>query len=156
MELSKTAAGRMRLGAATERIDRTVEELGMPFREDLLQGEKADVVDQPLSKDANFGNRQPEFLPFASSTSRADRVPMEAENVTNESGEVPPPTDEPGRGETRTSVPPIEYSPDSPAPLPTDMDVNVVDDPETDLKELLAVLHRDERRLGRLTARSYL
>ena len=49
-ELSKTAAGRIRIGAAAERLDKTVEELGQQFRTDVPQGEKAeDVVVQHQS-----------------------------------------------------------------------------------------------------------
>ena len=36
----QTPKGRARIEAATERLDRTVEELGQQFREDVPQGEK--------------------------------------------------------------------------------------------------------------------
>ena len=89
MELSKTAAGRIRIGAAAQRIDRTVGELGQQHREDVAPGEgepllvppRPDVVVAPTP--SKF---QPEFLP------------MEDQH---ESGEVLPPADEPGGGETR-------------------------------------------------------
>ena len=48
-ELSKTAAGRTRIGAAAERLDKTVEELGQQFRTDVPQGEKAEDVVQHQS-----------------------------------------------------------------------------------------------------------
>ena len=144
MELSKTAAGRTRIGAAAERLDRTVEELGSKFREDLPQGGIADVVVQPRS--TLMPSPNPAFLPLDGGfANRADRVPMDADNVANESGEVPPPTDEPGRGETRISDdgprgPPTEFS-----PAPDLMDVNIADSPDTDLSKLLGLMHRDER-----------
>ena len=138
MELSKTAAGRTRLGAAAERLDKTVEELGSRFRADLPQGEDADnVVVQPRLEAPSI--QQPDFLPMSNgeSASRADRVPMEADDVViaDESGEVPPPTDEPGLGETRASE-------DSPA---DSMDVNMTDLPETELKQLIGLMHREDR-----------
>ena len=40
-ELAKTEAGRTRIGAAAERLDKTVEHLGQQFREDQPQGEKS-------------------------------------------------------------------------------------------------------------------
>ena len=43
-EISKTAAGRIRIGAAAERLDKTVEALGQQFRTDVPQGEQAEDV----------------------------------------------------------------------------------------------------------------
>ena len=85
-ELSKTAAGRLRIGAAAERLDRTVEELGQPNRDDLPQGKNVGVDQAHPVVEPAPSNFQPEFIPLSQE---------------NESGEVPPPADEPGPGETR-------------------------------------------------------
>ncbi len=45
-ELAKTQAGRIRISAASDRLDKTVEELGQRFRTDVPQGEKSDVMVQ--------------------------------------------------------------------------------------------------------------
>ena len=75
-KLMETEAGRIRIGAAVERLDKTVEHLGQQFREDQPQGEKADVR-QDLPEMI-----VPQFVPI-------------------ESRVVLPPADEPGKGETR-------------------------------------------------------
>ena len=45
-ELAKIQAGRTRISAASERLDKTVEELGHRFRTDVPQGEKSEVMVQ--------------------------------------------------------------------------------------------------------------
>ena len=142
-ELSKTVAGRARLGAAAERLDKTVEELGQRFRTDVPQGEIEPVVQhQPEPVTPHFS--QPEFLPM-----NGDDGHVEVEN--HESGEVPPPADQPGLGETRRQLeflsndPPIAREPME-VTYGDSMDVNVVEDgPDTELKDLLAVLQREEK-----------
>ena len=58
-ELAKTTAGRLRISAATDSMERTVGELGQQFRHDVPQGENGGVE-----------HRQPEappqFIPIAS------------------------------------------------------------------------------------------
>ena len=60
-ELAKTTAGRLRISAATDRMDRTVGELGQQFRHDVPQGDNCGVE-----------HRQPEappqFIPIPSQT----------------------------------------------------------------------------------------
>ena len=66
-ELSKTAVGRLRVGNAAERLDRTVEALGQQHRHDLPQGEDAGVVVQPRPEvvvEQGPSDFQPEFLPM--------------------------------------------------------------------------------------------
>ena len=60
-ELSKTEAGRIRIGMAAARLDATVEHLGQQFREDQPQGEKnEDVVQNPPELAV------PQFVPIES------------------------------------------------------------------------------------------
>ena len=47
-ELVKTEGGRIRIGMAAERLDKTVEHLGQQFREDLPQGENVEQPEQPV------------------------------------------------------------------------------------------------------------
>ena len=85
MELSKSVAGKARIAAAVERLDRTVAEMGQQFRSDVPQGEKVDMghhLDGPPPL---------ENLPIDRPDDRA---------VEHESREVPPPTDKPGGGKT--------------------------------------------------------
>ena len=51
-ELSKTSTGRLRINAAAERLDKTVEELGQQFRADVPQGEKVEEVVQRQTEQA--------------------------------------------------------------------------------------------------------
>ena len=170
-ELSKTVAGRIRIGAAAERIDRTVGELGQQHRGDLPQGEIEPLLVQPhpdVVVDPAPSNFQSEFLPM---------------DDQHESGEVPPPAEEPGVGETRgqSAEDGAMFGQDGPAADPQEahgdaMDLNLVDgmlgrspveadrpcqdpelrhslvaaecqqeDHETEFKELMATLQRDER-----------
>ena len=81
-----------------------------------------------------------EFLPLnAEETNHHTPISMD-----DESREVPPSPDEPGGGETR------EYGGEAfvaePPAHEDSMDVNVVEDkPETELNNLMALLHRDEK-----------
>ena len=45
-EMSKTETGRRRIAGASERLDRTVAEMGQQHRADLPQGENAQAVGQ--------------------------------------------------------------------------------------------------------------
>ena len=95
-ELAKSAAGRTRLGAAVERLDRTVGDLGQQFRSDVPQGENA-VMEPDRSE-----QMPPSFLPIP----EQDHQGLSGDAGDNrkevyESREVLPSPDEPGVGETR-------------------------------------------------------
>ena len=80
-EIAKTPLGLVRIANASERLDRTVAEMGKQHRIDVPQGEKLeDGVRQP---DA-VAEVLPQFIP-----------------LPTESRVVLPPADEPGKGETR-------------------------------------------------------
>ena len=55
-ELAKTDAGKRRIAAANDRLDRTVAELGQQHRVDLPQGEIEQKMgqDQPVSEAPQF------------------------------------------------------------------------------------------------------
>ena len=136
-ELSKTAAGRTRIGAAAERLDRTVEELGQQFRDDVPQGEKEAMV-QPRSE--LTVPQTLEFLPL-NAEETTQHIPI---GMDDESRVVLPSPDEPGGGETREFG--GEASAAEPPAHEDSMDVNVVQDkPETEMNTLMSLLHRDEK-----------
>ena len=64
-ELAKTSAGRVRIAAATQRLDRTIQELGEQYRSDVPQGEKEQMA-QPHSDRMAPTKSQSEFLPMDS------------------------------------------------------------------------------------------
>ena len=139
-ELSKTVTGKARIAAAAERLDRTVAEMGQQFRADAPQGEKDDV-----------GRHLPEQPP------QLDFLPLDrpVEHATeHESREVPPPTDEPGGGETHGFG--FESADQAREDVDPGMDIDVVDtdisgdrgtgeeeNSETELRELMAVMTKD-------------
>ena len=86
-----------------------------------------------------FESVPPEFLP----------IPIDETPSSDESIEVPPPADEPGLGETHDveGLANEHYELAQPEPrMDGGMDIDMIDEkPETDLKELLAVMHRDEK-----------
>ena len=133
-ELAKTQAGRIRISAASERLDKTVEELGQRFRTDVPQGEKPDVMVQHQSEQVI-----PQFLPIPQSTDRLTDV------VRDVSREVPPPADEPGGGETHEFKESFE-APEARVSAEPGMDIDLVEEKDdVDLKRMMATLRRDEK-----------
>ena len=131
VELAKTTAGRQRISAATDRMDRTVGKLGQQFRHDVPQGENGGVE-----------LRQPEAPPqFISTPSHTPGIAEYRDD--RESREVPFPADEPGGGKTHD----FEGSlPENHGPAGLGMDVAAIYyKPETDLKELFTGTTRDVR-----------
>jgi hypothetical protein len=61
-ELIKTEAGKRRIAAASERLDRTVAEMGQQHRADLPQGENAPVMgqNQPIAAETPRIHPDPE------------------------------------------------------------------------------------------------
>jgi hypothetical protein len=130
-ELIKTEAGKRRIAAASERLDRTVAEMGQQHRADLPQGENAPAMgqNQPIAVET-----PPDFIPIPS-RELVDVPPMEKD----ESREVPPPADEPGVGETHDAF-------DAREEAGPGMDIDVIDEDHTDLDSLMAVLTKDARK----------
>ena len=91
-ELAETQTGRPRIAAVSERLDKTVEELGQRFRTDVHQGEKSEVMAQHQPTERVI----PRILPIPQRAQSNEAQP----SVRDESMEVPPPADEPGVGET--------------------------------------------------------
>ena len=82
----KTSDGRIRLGAAAERLDRTVQELGQQFRTDAPHGEK--------DAGAEMVAHRPEFpeiirLPAGAGV-QVHQVPSGDAGIDHESREVTP------------------------------------------------------------------
>jgi hypothetical protein len=117
-ELAKIQAGRIRISAASERLHKTVEELGQRFRTDVPQGEKPEMVQHQPTEQVI-----PQFLPIPQSTDRLTDV------VRDVSREVPPPADEPGGGETHE----FKESFEAPEALVEEKD-------DVDLKRMMATL----------------
>ena len=125
-ELAKTDAGKRRISAASDRLDRTVADLGQQHRDDLPQGEIVQSMgqDQPVME-------APNFIPLPENID-------EPLNMRDESREVPPPADEPGVGETHD----LDGREQQAGPS---MDIDMITE-DVDLKELMSVLTRDARK----------
>ena len=142
--IASTEAGRIRIGAATDRLDKTVEALGQQFRSDVPQGENvADVVQHQPEQTV------PQFIPMpAGQHEPVHQAPSGDAGVDFESREVPPSPDEPGIGETREM-----RSEDEPYAVPLcpdgqeipGMEVDLVEETDNDLKAIMAVMRRDEK-----------
>jgi hypothetical protein len=141
-ELAKTAEGQARIAAASERLDRTVRELGEKMRTDVSQGENGEMVphqtppefETPVSPDV-------EFIPLDS------RQHGDDEHVSRE---VPPPADEAGGAETHGGHEQVAgegavWHPGRSEEIAADpgMDIDVVTSPEVELAELFNVMTRD-------------
>ena len=139
-EMSKTPEGRIRIAAAAERLDFTVSLLGQQHRADVPQGEMTRSVEQhqPVQD-------PPTFLPMNGS---------EIVRPTPERESVEAPThhaDEAGQGETHdpTDREPaggwdIGIGDDVPQELPG-MEVDMIGENESDLKDLMKTLTRDAK-----------
>ena len=108
----------------------------------MPQGEKLEVVQHQPTEQVI-----PQFLPIPqsilASTEAQPSVRLDPNERRGESGEVPFPIDEPGGGETHGfegSIPEARVS------VEPGMDIDIVEENvDTGLKELMAVLRRDER-----------
>ena len=141
--MMQTAKGRARIEAATQRLDRTVEELGQQFRDDVPKGEKRDVVVE----------RHPDFVPPQF---------IEVPRVADESREVPPSPDDGRLAETRVSDGiPLTTSSNADGDngavdveaIDPGMDIDLVEGSlpvdyhvDTDLMDLMATLTRDAKK----------
>ena len=136
-ELAKTEAGRARISAATERLDRTVGELGERFRQDIPQGESSASVPAPVEHHPPE-DRPHQFIPIPASLQNHRMM----QEDMNESRVVLPPADEPGQGETHDEFAVEEQGNDQ-----QEMDIGTVSqDPEEDMRQLMNVLTRDARK----------
>ena len=155
VELAKTPEGQARIAAAVSRLDKTVADLGQPHRTDLPQGEIASgtPVEQNQSDDVVV---PPQFLPL-----RKEQIAEPPTFENSESREVPPPAEEAGGAETHRASPwsfeprlgpPGGFNYENSDDGRTDnvqaapgMEVDVIDHPEDDLRELMKVLGRADR-----------
>ena len=167
-ELSKTVVGRTRIDAAMNRLHHNVEELveaGQKFRTDVPQGEDeqehGDAMEQPQPEWAPPQQNEPEFIPIDHPSDAASHrgvdmrdagqaTPFDGERggrATDECGfdySMVPPHVHPDASLSAGNLPP----PVAPgATIGNDMDVNVLDDgPDTELKNLMGVLQREEKK----------
>ena len=167
-ELAKTPAGLARIAAASERLDRTVGELGRQHRGDLAQGEMGELYvpnphnETPPIQEIPVAVDEPvEFIPM-------EPRPAETKATTVFAPEPEPP--ESHGGDVQAQYPysggmdvdvvntryprmfgPITMNDDvspgrrPPTLLTREDDPKLTDDAEDDLRELLAVVTRDVR-----------
>ena len=135
-ELMKTAVGRARVGAASNRLDKTVEQLGQQFRTDVPMGENVpNVMEQHHPESA-----PPQFIPIAAEATAHRGGDAK---IDDESREVPPSPDEPGVGETREM-----RSEDEPYVVPLcpegqeipGMEVDSIEQSDDELRKIMAVM----------------
>ena len=88
-------SGQKRTAAASDRLDKAVEELGQQHKTDVPQGEKLEVVQHQPTEQVI-----PQFLPILQSRSASNEaqpsVRLDPSERFHESRKVPPPIEEPG------------------------------------------------------------
>ena len=131
-ELAKTEEGRSRLGIAAERLDKTVEHLGMQFREDLPQGE---IDEQQVVVRNPHEQLPPQFIPVSESVEGSP--PSTEDDRRVRPAEI---NDDMQGGLTESKLYSASGGDDGALAEPVmGMDLNIVDEPGTDLKELFSL-----------------
>ena len=107
-ELSKTEAGRIRIGAAAERLDRTAAELGQQHRTDVPQGEQnGEVVQHQQPVEPVEPPQNPfEFIPLGTPEQHAQPVVQPALQEPSMEQEVAEPVNDEREREDRIAADP--------------------------------------------------